>query len=161
MRVLGIDPGTGRLGWAIVDKEANGFKIIEAGCVETPALTPLPERLEIIFNSLDKVIKLHLPQSASIEDLFFAKNQKTIISVGAARGVAILACQINKIQIASFTPMQIKSSLTGYGKADKKQVKFMVSALTHEKNLPKLDDAVDAIAAAITHMHHANVRIKL
>ena len=152
MKVLGIDPGTGRLGWAIVKKEKGKETLIDCGCLDTPAHTDLAVRLEIIFNQLNLIIKKFKPEAASIEDLFFATNRKTVMSVAAARGVALLACQVNKLKISSYTPLQIKSSLTGYGAADKKQVAFMVKQILKIKELPHLDDTIDAIAAALTHL---------
>lgn len=151
MKVLGIDPGTGRLGWAIVEREKGKESLVDCGCLETPAHTDLAVRLEIIFNQLNLIIKKFKPEAASIEDLFFATNRKTAMSVAAARGVALLACQVNKLKINSYTPLQIKSSLTGYGAADKKQVAFMVKQILKIKELPHLDDTIDAVAAALTH----------
>jgi len=161
MKVLGIDPGTGRLGWAIVEKEKGKEVLIDCGCIETAANTPLAIRLETIFGQLNKIIQKYKPCAAAIEDLFFAKNQKTIISVGAARGVAILACQLAKVPINNYTPLQIKSGLTGFGQADKKQVKYMVKQILKIKDLPQLDDTVDAIAAALTHISRQNGKVGL
>ncbi len=152
MKVLGIDPGTGRLGWAVVEKEQGTEKLLVCGCVQTKANTPLPERLETIFTKLTQIIKQYQPGAASVEDLFFANNQKTVISVGAARGVALLACQLAKIDIASYTPLQVKKSLTGYGAADKKQVEYMVKQILKLKTITELDDTIDAIAIALTHL---------
>lgn len=152
MKILGIDPGTGRMGWAIVEKFKGKERLIECGCLDTPANTSLPTRLEIIHSFLTKLIVKHQPQAASIEDLFFAKNRKTVMSVGAARGVIILACKQAKLDINLYTPLQIKSSITGYGQADKKQIQFMVKNILKLKQVPKPDDAADAVAAALTHM---------
>ena len=119
MRVLGIDPGTDRLGWAVVEKEKGLERLIDCGCLETPAHTDLGIRLEYIYSELDRLIKKLKPETASVEDLFFATNRKTAMSVAAARGVVLLVCQLNKLKVSSYTPLQIKSSLTGYGAADK------------------------------------------
>ena len=151
MKVLGIDPGTGRLGWAIVEREKGKESLVDCGCLETPAHTDLAVRLEIIFNELNLIIKKFKPEAASVEELFFATNRKTAMSVAAARGVVLLVCQVNKLRISSYTPLQIKSSLTGYGAADKKQVAFMVKQILKIKELPHLDDTIDAVAAALTH----------
>jgi len=151
MRVLGVDPGTGRLGWAIVEKEKGKESLVECGCIETPANTDLNIRLEIIFNKLNQVIKEYHPTEASVEDLFFATNRKTVMSVGAARGVVLLACQLAGLKISSYTPLQIKSTIAGYGSADKKQVEFMVKQILKMKELKQIDDTIDAIAAALTH----------
>ena len=150
MRIIGIDPGTGRLGWAIIDKDKGELNLVDCGCLETPANTSLEIRLELIYYTLSKVIKKFKPDTASVEDLFFFKNQKTVISVAGARGVVLLACQKSQIPIKSYTPLQIKSALTGYGTADKKQVEFMVKQTLKVKELKQLDDTVDAIAAALT-----------
>ncbi len=155
MRVLGVDPGTGRLGWAIVERVKGKESLIDCGCIETPAHTDLNVRLEIIFNSLSRIIKEKKPEEASVEDLFFATNRKTVMSVGAARGVVLLVCQLAKLRISSYTPLQIKSAITGYGSADKKQVKFMVKQILKVKELKQIDDTVDAIAAALTHLSHS------
>ena len=159
MRVIGIDPGTGRMGWSIVEKEKGREVLIDCGCIETPANTDLNIRLEVIFTELNRIIKEHRPTEASIEDLFFATNRKTVMSVGAARGVALLACQLSHLNINSYTPLQIKSTITGYGSADKKQVEFMVKQILKIKDLKQIDDTVDAIAAALTHLSFAGVPI--
>ncbi len=160
MRVLGIDPGTGRLGWSVVEKEKGREVLIECGCIETPANTDLNIRLEIIFTELNRIIKEFRPTEASVEDLFFATNRKTVMSVGAARGVALLACQLAHLRIASYTPLQIKSTITGYGSADKKQVEFMVKQILKIKELKQIDDTIDAIAAALTHLSHTKTLVK-
>ncbi len=159
MRVLGVDPGTGRLGWAIVERVKGKESLIDCGCIETPAHTDLNVRLEIIFNSLSRIIKEKKPEEASVEDLFFATNRKTVMSVGAARGVVLLVCQLAKLRISSYTPLQIKSAITGYGSADKKQVKFMVKQILKVKELKQIDDTVDAIAAALTHLSHTGAKM--
>lgn len=156
MRVLGIDPGTGRLGWSIVEKEKGREILIDCGCIETPAHTDLNVRLELIFDELNRIIRRHQPSDASVEDLFFAANRKTVMSVGAARGVVLLACQLNHLSIATYTPLQIKSAITGYGNADKKQVAFMVKQILKIKELKQVDDTIDAIAAALTHLSRAS-----
>lgn len=156
MKVLGIDPGTGRLGWAILGKNKGKEVLIDCGCIETPKHTSLPLRLEKIHSFLTKLISKYKPESAAIEDLFFFKNAKTVIGVAAARGVAILACQQAKLNVNFYTPLQIKSSLTGFGRADKQQVQFMVKNILKLKEVPRPDDAADAVAAALTHLSHAS-----
>ena len=151
MTILGIDPGTGRLGWGIISKEKSKETVIDYGCLETPANTPLPERLETIYKFLTEIISRHKPDSAAVEQLFFATNAKTAISVGAARGVVLLACQQNHLPVFDYTPLQVKSTLTGFGQADKKQIQFMVAKLLHLKETPQPDDAADALAIALTH----------
>ena len=153
MRVLGIDPGTGILGFGVIDAE-KGIrpKIIDAGVVSTPAHTPLPDRLEDIYNSLSQIIKATKPDIMAIEKLFFARNITTAISVAEARGVVELTAKQNHIVVAEYTPLQIKQSLTGYGRAEKKQVQEMVKRELNLKEIPKPDDCADALAAALTHI---------
>lgn len=151
MRILGIDPGTGILGFGVIDAEGGRASLVTAGVITTPAHTPLPERLEEIFKGLQEIIAETKPEVMSIEKLFFAQNITTAISVSHARGVAMLCGQLNKLSIAEYTPLQIKQSLTGYGRADKKQMQETVRQILKLKNPPKPDDAADALAAAITH----------
>lgn len=155
MRILGIDPGTGRMGWAILSKDKTGEKVIDYGCLETPAHTPLEVRLNKIYEFLMELIKKQKPDQFACENLFFATNAKTAFDVGAARGVILLAAQRSHLPIHQYTPLQIKSSLTGYGKADKHQIEFMVTRILHLKETPKPDDAADAIAVALTHLFHS------
>lgn len=152
MRIIGIDPGTGILGFGVVDiGPRNSISLVTAGVITTPAHTPLDERLEEIFDGLTEIIAETKPEQMSIEKLFFARNVTTAMSVSHARGVAMLTGRKAKLPIAEYTPMQIKQSLTGYGKADKKQIQEMVRIQLNLKEVPKPDDAADALAAAITH----------
>lgn len=151
MRIIGIDPGTGILGFGVVDVVKNRTTLITAGVIKTPAHTPLEERLVEIFNGLNEIITETQPQTMSIEKLFFAQNVTTAISVSHARGVAMLAGQLAGLSIAEYTPLQIKQTLTGYGKADKKQVQEMVRLQLKLVEVPKPDDAADALATAITY----------
>lgn len=151
MRILGIDPGTGILGFGVVDVSRGKFTMITGGVVRTPAHTPHDERLEEIYDSLTEIIAETKPEVVSIEKLFFARNVTTAMSVAQARGVVVLAARKAKLPIAEYTPMQIKQTLTGYGKADKKQMQEMVRLQLNLKEVPKPDDAADALAAAITH----------
>ncbi len=151
MRIIGIDPGTGILGFGVVDAKPGKSVLVTAGVIRTPAHTPLDERLEEIFDGLTEIIEETKPDVMSIEHLFFARNVTTAMSVSHARGVAMLAGRKAKLEIAEYTPMQIKQSLTGYGKADKKQMQEMVRLQLNLKEVPKPDDAADALAAAITH----------
>lgn len=153
MRILGIDPGTAIVGYSIVDYKENKINLIKYGCVFTDKNLPMEDRLLQIFNELEEIIDLYAPQFMTIEELFFFKNNKTIISVGQARGVIILAGKKNNLQIESYTPLQVKMGITGYGKADKKQVQLMVQKILKLDEIPKPDDAADAIAVAITHIN--------
>ena len=152
MRVIGIDPGTGILGFGVVEFVAGQKpKLIDAGVVSTPAHTPLDKRLLEIYDSLMEIIATTKPDEMSIEKLFFAQNITTAISVSHARGVAMLAGAKNNLPIYEYTPLQIKQSLTGYGRAEKKQIQEMVRIQLGLKTAPKPDDCADALAAAITH----------
>ncbi len=151
MRIIGIDPGTGILGFGVIDVKNGKTTMVTAGVVTTPAHTPLDVRLEDIFDSLTEIIAETKPEIMSIEKLFFARNVTTAMSVSHARGVAMLAGRKGGLPIAEYTPMQIKQTLTGYGKADKKQVQEMVRMQLGLKTIPKPDDAADALATAITY----------
>ena len=151
MRVIGIDPGTGRLGFGVIDAKAGKLSLVDAGIITTPAHTPTPIRLEDIYTSLTQIIADTKPSMMAIEKLFFARNVTTAMSVAEARGVALLVGQQAGLMIEEYTPMQIKQSITGYGKADKKQMQEMVRMQLRLKSAPQPDDAADALAAAITH----------
>jgi len=152
MRIIGIDPGTGIMGFGVINfAKGQKPKMIDAGVIITPAHTPLDERLVDIFDSLNEIIKETKPDCMSIEKLFFAQNVTTAISVSHARGVAMLAGAKAGLPIYEYTPLQIKQTLTGYGRADKKQIQEMVRIHLGLKDAPKPDDCADALAAAITH----------
>ena len=151
MRIIGIDPGTGILGFGVIDADKDSFSMVTAGVITTPAHTPLDERLEEIFDGLTEIIDETKPDAMSIEKLFFAQNVTTAMSVSHARGVVMLAGRKARLPIAEYTPLQIKQSVTGYGKADKKQVQEMVRIQLGLTKAPKPDDCADALAAAITH----------
>lgn len=150
MRIIGIDPGTGILGFGVIDV-GSSMQMVDAGVITTPAHTPLDERLVEIYDGLTKLIAETKPQVMSIEKLFFARNVTTAMSVSHARGVAMLAGKKAGLDVSEYTPLQIKQVLTGYGKADKKQMQEMVRLQLGLKTIPKPDDAADALAAAITH----------
>lgn len=151
MRIIGIDPGTGILGFGVIDADKDKFQLVDAGVIKTPPHTPLNDRLNEIFDGLNQIINETKPDVMSIEKLFFAQNTTTAMSVSHARGVAMLVGQRNNLKIAEYTPLQIKQTITGYGKADKKQVQEMVRIRLRLKKVPKPDDMADALAAAITH----------
>lgn len=151
MRIIGIDPGTGILGFGVIDAKGSDFRMVTAGVIRTPAHTPLDERLVEIFDGLVEIIAETKPSVMSIEKLFFARNVTTAMSVSHARGVAMLAGKKADLQIAEYTPLQIKQTVTGYGKADKKQMQEMVRMQLKLQQVPKPDDAADALAAAITY----------
>lgn len=150
-KILGIDPGTGIMGWGLILSNGRDIKPLKYGCIRTRANTPQPERLGHIHKSLCDIIKKEKPDQVAVEDLFFFKNQKTIISVSQARGVAIV-CAVNEgLPVFEYTPLQIKQALTGYGRADKKQMQEMVRIACKMKECPNPDDAADALAVAICH----------
>jgi crossover junction endodeoxyribonuclease RuvC len=152
MRILGIDPGTGILGFGVVELDkARKPKLVDAGVIRTPVHQPLAERLVTIHDELAELMDMYELHAMSVEKLFFARNVTTAISVSHARGVVLLLGQQRKIPIFEYTPMQIKQAVTGYGKADKKQVQEMVRVMLGLGEVPKPDDCADAIAAALTH----------
>ena len=152
MRIIGIDPGTGILGFGVIEVSARGNpKMITAGVITTPAHTPLEDRLLEIFDGLTEIIAETNPEVMSIEKLFFAQNVTTAITVSHARGVAMLTGKQAGLEIAEYTPLQIKQTLTGYGRASKKQMQEMVKLQLGLNSIPKPDDAADGLAAAITH----------
>lgn len=158
MRILGIDPGTGICGFGVIEVRRGKPVMIDAGVITTPPHTPLPERLEDIYNSLHEVIKLDKPDVVAIEKLFFMQNITTGISVAEARGVCILVAKQSDLPIYEYSPNEIKKSMTGYGHAEKKQIQEMVKLHLGLDAVPKPDDAADALAAAIVHsfMHKNN-----
>lgn len=149
MRILGIDPGTGILGFGIVDYEKTKLKLVDAGVIRTPVNHPDAERLLIIYDELKQLIDEFKPEVMSVEKLFFAQNVTTAMTVAQARGVVLLLGQQYKLGLYEYTPLQIKQAITGYGKADKKQMQEMVRVLLQLKEVPQPDDAADALAAAI------------
>jgi crossover junction endodeoxyribonuclease RuvC len=158
MKILGIDPGTGILGFGVVSfTTSQNPHMVTAGVIKTPAHTPLHERLVEIYNGLTEIINETKPDAVSIEKLFFAQNITTAISVSHARGVAMLVAAQASVPIFEYTPLQIKQTLTGYGRADKKQIQEMVKLHLGLKQIPKPDDAADALAAAITHQMMSRV----
>ena len=151
MRVLGIDPGYALMGWGVVEGEGSRMRLISCGCVETRKGVPMPDRLRALQLGIRDVVSIYQPDEIAFEELFFAHNVTTALMVGAARGAAIIAAAEYTDNLYEYTPMQIKQAVTGYGKADKKQIQQMVKLLLKMDTIPKPDDAADAIACAITH----------
>ena len=149
MRLIGIDPGTGILGFGVIDAKAGKTKMVTAGVIRTPAHTPLPDRLEEIYNGLTEIIAETKPEVMVIEKLFFNQNVTTAMSVSHARGVAMLTGKQANLRIEEYTPLEIKQTMTGYGRADKKQMQEMVRQQLGLQEVPKPDDCADALAAAI------------
>jgi len=149
-RILGIDPGTGILGFGVIDVGPAGkISLVDAGVIRTPVHENDAVRLLTIYDELESIIKELKPSVMSVEKLFFARNVTTAMTVSQARGVVLLLGMQNNLNIHEFTPMQIKQAVTGYGKADKKQIQEMVRTLLQLKEIPQPDDAADALAAAI------------
>lgn len=152
MRILGIDPGTGILGFGIIDIDKTGKALlVDGGVIRTPANQPDSDRLLTIFDELTEVIKEFKPGVMSVEKLFFAQNVTTAMSVAQARGVVLLCGKQHGMELHEYTPLQIKQALTGYGRADKKQMQEMVRVVLALNEVPKPDDCADALAAAICH----------
>lgn len=151
MKILGIDPGTGICGFGVIEVSKNQPRMLDNGVIATPPHTPLPDRLLDIYDSLHEIIKLNKPDVISVEKLFFTKNITTGISVAEARGVVLLVARQHNLPIFEYTPNEIKKIMTGYGNAKKNQVQEMVKLHLKLKEVPKPDDAADALAAAITH----------
>lgn len=158
MIVLGIDPGTARLGYGLLRKRGSKLEHVEHGCFETPKGMPQAERLAALYASLEKLLDLHQPVMVGVEKLFFQKNVKTAMTVSEARGVVLLAMRNRALLISEFTPMQVKMAVTGYGAADKRQVQEMVKRLLTLKEIPKPDDAADALAIAYCAAVHHTVQ---
>jgi len=150
MIFFGIDPGIARVGWAALTENNNKFTPVDYGCLETSAKLSHEQRLVKIHQFLKEKFAKIKPDFVAIEDLFFAKNAKTAFIVGQARGVIVLTACLAKLPISSYTPLQVKQALTGYGRADKNQISQMVKILLKLNNIPKPDDAADALAIALT-----------
>jgi crossover junction endodeoxyribonuclease RuvC len=150
MRILGIDPGTGILGFGVIEASRGKVQLVDAGVIRTPVKEDDAVRLLTIFEELSDIIAQSKPEMMSVEKLFFARNVTTAMTVAQARGVVLLCGMQAGITIHEFTPMQIKMAVTGYGKADKKQMQEMVRVHLGLKSIPKPDDAADALAAALT-----------
>ena len=153
MIVLGIDPGYAIVGYGVIEYHNNHFKVLDFGAITTEAHTPFNERLERIYNCACMLIDRYHPEAMAIEKLFFNTNQKTAIDVAQARGVLVLAAQQAKMPIFEYTPLQVKQSVVGYGRAEKKQVQEMMRMMLKLDKVPKPDDTADALAMAICHAH--------
>ncbi len=153
MRILGIDPGYAIVGVGIVDYDGNKFKTVDYYAVTTNAGTPFDIRLKMIYDGINETIEKYKPDCMAIEKLFFNDNAKTAIDVGQARGVILLAAVNHGMKISEYTPLQVKQSVVGYGRADKTQVQQMTKALLCLKEIPKPDDVADALAIALCHAH--------
>lgn len=153
MIILGIDPGYAIVGWGVIEYTSNRFTVIDYGAVTTEAGTPFNDRLKAVYDGIDSIMKRYSPEALSIEKLFYNTNAKTVIDVAQARGVINLAAVQNNIPIFEYTPLQVKQSVVGYGRAEKKQVQEMTRVILKLAKIPKPDDTADALAMAICHAH--------
>jgi crossover junction endodeoxyribonuclease RuvC len=151
MVILGLDPGIATVGFGLIDVVRSDFKALQYGAIRTEACLPLSERLETIFDDMDKLIDAFAPEAVAVEELFFNTNLKTGIAVAHGRGVMLLACRKRGLPVYEYTPLQVKQSVAGYGRADKKQVMEMVKRLLGLDTIPRPDDAADALAIALCH----------
>ena len=155
-RVLGIDPGFALVGFGVVD-EVNGRQVaVDYGVISTPKEDKFAFRLQTIYDSMTELIKTYRPDEIAIEELFFFRNQTTVIPVAEARGIIVLCGKQNGVPMYEYTPLQIKQALTGNGRAEKKQIQFMVKSILGLDKVPKPDDAADAVAVALTHLQFNN-----
>lgn len=161
MLILGIDPGTARCGYGVIKEEGSKLILVDSGLISTPSKQNDAERLCGIFSQANDLIKKHSPDVVSVEQLFFATNARTAFSVGQARGVVILAAAMHGIPVAEFTPLQVKQTVVGYGKADKAQVQYMVKTILKMKETPHPDDIADALAVAICYAHSHTMKEKM
>ena len=153
MLTLGIDPGTATTGYGLITEEEDKLVFIDLGVISTSPRDTSQNRLRLIHQGIKKLIAKHKPDVVAVEKLYFGKNTKTAMVVGQARGVVLLTAAEFKIPVAEYTPLEVKMALTGYGRADKKQVQQMVKTLLKLTDVPKPDDAADALAIAICHLH--------
>lgn len=157
MLILGIDPGTAITGYGLVTENEQGLALVDYGVITTPSGQPLPERLQTIYQGLADVVRDHQPGAAAVEELFFSRNARTALSVGHARGVTLLALADTGLPIYEYKPLEIKQAVAGYGGAKKQQVQEMVRMLLDLDHVPQPDDAADAVAVAICHIHSARM----
>ena len=153
MLVLGIDPGTATTGFGVVEAQGSRLRAIEYGIISTPANMDMPARLCLIHESLNRIIDQYQPQTAAVEQIFYHRNAKTVITVAQSRGVILFTGASRGIKVCEYTPLQVKQSVVGYGQAEKRQVQMMVQKILGLKEIPKPDDAADALAIAICHLH--------
>jgi crossover junction endodeoxyribonuclease RuvC len=158
MRILGIDPGTGILGFGVIETNGSKHKLVDAGVIRTPVKEDDGVRLQTIYEEICDIVAETKPEEMSVEKLFFAQNVTTAMTVAQARGVVLLAGMQAGLRIHEYTPLQIKQALTGYGRAEKKQMQEMVRVLLGLKEVPRPDDCADALAAALTHATAGKVK---
>ncbi len=157
MRILGIDPGIALTGFGVIDKEGVKIKVGSYGHISTEAHTPVPDRLKILYDDMVNIVQEYRPDVVAVEELFFNKNAKTAITAAQARGVIILSAVNNGVDVVEYTPLQVKQAITGYGRAGKQQIQFMVKEMLRLKEIPKPDDTADALAIAICHANSVDL----
>ncbi len=155
MRILGIDPGYATVGFGVLDYDGRGFKVVNFGAITTTPDSEFSQRLLTVHGDMTDLIKIYRPSAVSVEKLFFNTNHTTGIDVAQARGVILLAAEQNAVRVYEYTPLQVKGSVVGYGRAEKHQVQEMVRSILGLREIPKPDDAADALALAITHGHYS------
>ena len=151
MIVLGIDPGLATLGWGVIESAGGRQRLMEYGCILTTPDQTLPDRLLTIQNEMGALLARFQPDEIAFEELFFARNVTTALTVGAARGVSVAVCAAHTPKLYEYTPMQVKQAMVGYGKAEKRQIQEMVKLLLRMEDIARPDDAADALAIALTH----------
>jgi len=156
MKVLGIDPGVATIGYGLIKKHKNRIKLIDYGCIFTAAGEDFHKRLNSIYREIRKLVREYQPDVVACEEIFFYKNTKTALNVGHARGVIILALSKMGVEIVEYTPLHIKQIITGYGRAEKKEIQAEIKKILSLKDLPKPDDAADALAVAVCHLYSKN-----
>jgi crossover junction endodeoxyribonuclease RuvC len=149
--ILGIDPGTATMGWGVIRQEGNRLLYVQHGAIVTPASWEMPRRLGRLFDGVTELLKGYRPETVAVEELFFNTNVTTAITVGQSRGVVLLAAYRAGLEVAEYTPLQVKQAITSYGRAEKRQVQEMVRSLLNLREIPRPDDAADGLAIAITH----------
>ena len=158
MLVLGIDPGTAIMGYGIIDGAGNSLALVTYGALTTPADAPVEQRLRMLYDGLMELIEKYRPEAMAVEELFFARNVRSALTVGQARGVALLAAAQKKLPVWEYTPLEVKQAVAGYGRGKKEQIQTMVMMLLGLTVRPDPDDAADALAVAICHLNGANLR---
>ena len=160
MIILGIDPGIAIVGYGVIEYRNSVFKTLAMGSIQTPAGIDVERRLEMVYDEMCELIDMYRPDEMAIEELFFNTNQKTAIAVAEARGVILLAAMKRNVKISEYTPLQVKQSVVGYGRAEKSQVIALVKMILKLEHAPKLDDTADALALAICHAHCGGSKIQ-
>jgi len=159
--VLGVDPGIAITGYGLVRQKQDALEPVAYGVITTPAGLPLPQRLQQLYQELQALVDRYQPAEAAVEELFFARNARTALAVGQARGVILLALATAGVPTYEYTPLQVKQSITGYGRASKEQMQDMVRLLLQLQAIPQPDDAADALAMAICHIHSLSTALRL